>query len=68
MSETPFEQLLSDAQVGQLLGLHNKTVQRLARNGEIPSIRIGRKWRFRASALNEWLAVESSGQSSTRVN
>jgi excisionase family DNA binding protein len=62
-----FEPLLDDKQVGELLGLHSKTVQRLARAGEIPSIRIGRKWRYRATALETWLALQSSGQS-TRVN
>jgi len=68
METQTFEPLLSDSQVGQLLGLHNKTVQRLARNEKLPSIRIGRKWRFRATELEAWLAVQSSGQSSTRVN
>ena len=52
---TQFEPLLSDAQAGELLGLHPKTVQRMARRGEIPAIRIGRYWRFRASELNAWL-------------
>ncbi len=57
-----FEPLLSEVQTGELLGLHPKTVQRLARNGELPAIRIGRYWRFRASALNEWIQLQSSGQ------
>jgi len=62
-----FEPLLSDTQVGKLLGLHPKTVQRLARAGEIPSIRIGRKWRYRATELNRWVELQSSGQLA-RVN
>jgi excisionase family DNA binding protein len=56
-----FEPLLSDTQAGELLGLHPKTVQRLARSGEIPAIRIGRYWRFRASELNEWLETLATG-------
>ncbi len=32
-SSVQFEPLLSDAQVSQLLGLHPKTVQRMARRG-----------------------------------
>ena len=47
---------------GEMLGLHPKTVQRLARRGEIPAVRIGRYWRYRASALNHWIEVNSSGQ------
>jgi excisionase family DNA binding protein len=57
-----FERLLSDTEAGELLGLHPKTVQRLARTGELPAIRIGRYWRFRASALDEWIDVHSTGQ------
>lgn len=57
-----FEPLLSDTQAGELLGLHPKTVQRLARGGEIPAIRIGRYWRYRASSLNAWIEVQCNGQ------
>ena len=38
-----------------LLRIHPKTLQRLARAGEITGIQIGRLWRFRVSALNRWL-------------
>jgi len=37
------------------LKIHPKTLQRKARRGEITGIQIGKLWRFRASALNEWL-------------
>ena len=57
-----FEPLLSDTQAGKILGLHPKTIQRLARRGEIPAVRIGRYWRFRASALNSWIELNSTGQ------
>jgi excisionase family DNA binding protein len=57
-----FEPLLDDKQAGEMLGLHPKTLQRLARQGEIPAIRIGRYWRFRASSLNAWIELQSSGQ------
>jgi excisionase family DNA binding protein len=57
-----FEPLLDEVQAGELLGLHPKTVQRLARQEELPAIRVGRYWRFRASALNVWIDVQSTGQ------
>ena len=57
-----FEPLLSDTHAGELLGLHPKTVQRLARAGDIPALRIGRYWRFRASELNEWLETLATGR------
>jgi excisionase family DNA binding protein len=59
---TEFEPLLSEIDAGKLLGLHPKTVQRLARKGELPAIRVGRYWRFRASRLNAWIDVHSNCQ------
>ena len=57
-----FEPLLSEVQAGELLGLHPKTVQRMSRSGEIPAIRIGRYWRFRASEINTWLESLATGR------
>jgi excisionase family DNA binding protein len=50
-----FEPLLNSNEAADLLGIHPKTLQRMARQGEVVGIRIGRLWRFRASELNEWL-------------
>ena len=60
------ENLALRHQIGQLLGLHQKTVQKLARSGDIPAIQIGRYWRFRASSLQQWLDVKFSGQPLTK--
>jgi hypothetical protein len=52
--------LLDDTQAAQLLGnMHPRTLQRLARTHMVPAIKIGRFWFFRASALNEWIGVQS---------
>ena len=53
--ESVFEPLLDSMEAAQLLRIHPKTLQRMARRGEITGIQIGKLWRFRASALNEWL-------------
>ena len=50
-----FEPLLDSSEAAALLKIHPKTLQKLARNGEIAAIQIGKLWRFRVSALNEWL-------------
>jgi excisionase family DNA binding protein len=50
-----FEPLLNSAEATALLKIHPKTLQKLARNGEVAAIQIGKLWRFRASALDEWL-------------
>lgn len=51
-----FEPLLDSIEAAALLRIHPKTLQRMARNGEIAGIQIGRLWRFRASVLNSWLS------------
>jgi excisionase family DNA binding protein len=50
-----FEQLLDSDEAAALLKIHPKTLQKMARNGEISGIQIGKLWRFRASVLNAWL-------------
>jgi excisionase family DNA binding protein len=56
--EMTFEQLLDSDEAAALLKIHPKTLQKMARNGEVPGFQIGDLWRFRASALNEWLAAK----------
>jgi excisionase family DNA binding protein len=51
-----FEPLLSPVQAAALLGVHPKTLVRMARSGEVPALRIGKHWRFRASLLNAYIA------------
>ena len=53
--ELTFEQLLDSDEAAALLKIHPKTLQKMARNGEITGVQVGRLWRFRASVLNEWL-------------
>ena len=53
--ELTFEQLLDSDGAAALLKIHPKTLQKMARNGEIAGVQVGRLWRFRASVLNEWL-------------
>jgi len=57
------EPLLTDAEAAEFLGgLHPKTVQRMARRGGLPAYRIGKFWRYRASELDEWLRLKSTGR------
>ena len=50
-----FEPLLDTQRAAALLGIHPKTLQKLARVGTVPRHRIGDLWRFRASELDAWL-------------
>ena len=61
--QAQFEPLLNDVQASQFLGgLHPKTVQRMARRGDLPHYRVGKYYRYRASELSAWLVLHSSGQ------
>ena len=64
MPEPPrYEPLLNDEQAALFLGgLHPKTVQRMARRGDLPAYHVGKYWRYRASELSDWLVLHSSGQ------
>jgi len=46
---------LDVTEAAKLLMIHPKTLRTKARRGVIPGVQVGRLWRFRASALNEWL-------------
>ena len=54
-SQSNFEPVLNTEEAAALLQIHPKTLQRMARQGRVPAFRIGDLWRFRASALDEWL-------------
>ncbi len=56
-----FERLLDSDEAAALLGIHKKTLQRMARSGEVPGVQIGDLWRFRTSTLDEWLASRLAG-------
>ena len=52
---TVFEPPLDLHEAASILGMHYKTLEKKARNREIPAMKIGKRWRFRLSSLNSWL-------------
>jgi excisionase family DNA binding protein len=53
-----FEPLLTPADAGSYLGIHQKTAIRMAREGSIPALRLGKHWRFRRSDLESWVGAQ----------
>ena len=51
---TPTE-LLNVDDVAKLLHLHAMTVYRLVREGKLPGFKVGGRWRFHRSALEDWM-------------
>jgi excisionase family DNA binding protein len=58
--DSDFEPLLDSDEAAALLKIHPKTLQKMARRGEVVAIQIGKLWSFRASALNAWLEKMAS--------
>ena len=54
LNTTDFEPLLDSIEAAALLRIHPKTLQKMARRGDIQGRHVGKCWRFRASDLNEW--------------
>jgi excisionase family DNA binding protein len=62
VNATSAEVLLHAKQVASLLRIQLCTVYELARNGTLPSVRVGsRIVRFRLSSIEHWLAARESG-------
>jgi excisionase family DNA binding protein len=59
-SDLEFEPLLDVAEAARLLRMHPRTLRTKARKRMIPGIQVGRRWRFRASNLNDWLGKLAS--------
>ena len=55
------EPLLDSNQAAAILKIHPKSLQRMARRGEIRGLQIGKVWRFRASVLDEWIQQQLAG-------
>ncbi|WP_396272047.1 helix-turn-helix domain-containing protein [Granulicella arctica] len=54
-SSIQFEPLLKPAHAALLLGIHAKSLVKMARCQEVPGLRLGKHWRFRASDLNTYV-------------
>ncbi|MFL7807260.1 MAG: helix-turn-helix domain-containing protein [Anaerolineae bacterium] len=55
MSERQFPQIMTISDVAEYLGLHELTVRRLAREGAIPALKLGRQWRVKRDLLEKWI-------------
>jgi excisionase family DNA binding protein len=52
------EPLLDSWQAAAMMNVHPKTLQKLARQGQIPGVHIGKLWRFRASVIEAWISAQ----------
>jgi excisionase family DNA binding protein len=65
----PFEPLLDSEEAAALLKIDDKSLQAMARAGQVPALKIGKLWRFRASELDKWVRSKiSCGNHSRRLH
>ena len=57
-TESLFEPLLTSREAAPFLRLHYKTLEAMARAGEVPATKKGKSWVFRLSKLNKWIDQE----------
>ena len=49
-------QIMTTKEMAEYLKLHQITICKLSKEGKIPSVRIGRVWRFDREVIDEWIA------------
>jgi len=52
-------EILTVKQVAEYLQMNEHTIYRLARSGQIPSIKIVGQWRFKKEIIDKWIRDES---------
>jgi len=55
MNTTATETIISIRQVAEFMGVHERTVYRLANSGKIPGFKLGGKWLFDRALIRQWL-------------
>ena len=61
---TRFEPLITLATAARVLRLHADTVKKKTRAGEIPGMKIGRRWMYRLTELDAWVDSRSTSNCS----
>lgn len=56
------EELLTANELAQYLKISPRTVLRRARNGDLPAIRVGRRFRFNKKQVDRWLSERTAGK------
>ena len=52
-------EILTIKELCDVLHVHRATIYKMAKQGTIPSFRIGSDWRFRRDEIERWMADES---------
>jgi excisionase family DNA binding protein len=53
--------IMTVREVAKYLRMHEMTIYRMARHGEIPAYKVGNRWRFNRERIEEWLHQHEVG-------
>jgi excisionase family DNA binding protein len=56
--------ILTIKQVAEYLKVHESTVYRLVRHGELPAFKVGYHWRFKLESIDCWCLAQEQAQRS----
>jgi excisionase family DNA binding protein len=59
------DEILTVAEVAQLLRVAEKTVYTMAQNAEMPCFKVRGQWRFRRQDLDTWMASQVAAPAAT---
>ena len=54
-SSRSVEALLTSREAAEILKIHPKVLERMAKRGEVPALKVGKFWRYSVTALDAWI-------------
>lgn len=60
MREETRPTIMTVSELAKYLRLHEQTVYRMAKEGSIPSYKVGNRWRFDKPSIDVWLRSQKS--------
>ncbi len=57
--QVAFREVMDIRQAADYLGISGDTLYRYASEGFVPAFKLGNRWRFRKSLLDDWMDVKS---------
>ena len=54
--------MMTIKEVAEYLSVHEKTIYRLVKSGELPALRVGGQWRFEKKVLDSWIQNRTHGE------
>jgi excisionase family DNA binding protein len=68
MRQPETKNVLTVAEVAEILRVHSTTIYRLVKRGELPGFKLGGNWRINRASLDLWLLAERPQHQSPRDN